>query len=299
VGLALDAKPASDQVVQAMERARDSADPTGARDAAAFAVEPIERIEAPSREDFVARYLRPRRPVVLTGLTAGWRPPAEWTPARLAAEYGAAEVVAAVLADGTLLDEPGSGDVFRRIALGDVVASRGRPGPAAHYVMAPTWNFPDTFQHEYHVPPYCAGADHLRAKVWLGKRATVTPLHRDVPHNLHVHLTGRKRWLLFAPGESARLYPRGLLSGMPNFAQVDPERPDYARHPRLRGATARAATLEGGETLFLPHGWWHHTRSLDDAVSMNFWWGGPLVRLASLASTAFKRVRGIRRDEWA
>jgi hypothetical protein len=32
---------------------------------------------------------------------------------------------------------------------------------------------------------------------------------------------------------------------------------------------------------------------------MNFWWGGPLVRLASLASTAFKRARGIRRDEWA
>jgi len=38
---------------------------------------------------------------------------------------------------------------------------------------------------------------------------------------------------------------------------------------------------------------------LDDAVSMNFWWGGMAIYLASLASTAFKRIRGIRQDEWA
>ncbi|MGH7289813.1 MAG: cupin-like domain-containing protein [Myxococcota bacterium] len=133
--------------------------------------------------------------------------------------------------------------------------------------------------------------------MWIGKAGTVMPLHRDVPHNFHVHLSGRKRWLLFAP--SARVYPRGVFSGMPNFASVDPEQPDYERFPRLRGATALGATLNAGETLFIPQGWWHHIRSLDNAVSMNFWWGGPLVQLASLASTAFKRLSGIRRDEWA
>jgi hypothetical protein len=31
---------------------------------------------------------------------------------------------------------------------------------------------------------------------------------------------------------------------------------------------------------------------------MNFWWGGTVVQLASVASTLWKRVRGIRRDEW-
>ncbi len=138
------------------------------------------------------------------------------------------------------------------------------------------------------MPPCCAGAPHLRAKVWVGKRGTVTPVHRDVPHNLHVHLTGRKRWLLFAPGESSRLY-----------SSVDPEHPDLGRHPRFRGATAWGATLDAGDALFIPHGWWHHTRTLDDAVSMNFWWARRAVRLAALASAVFKRVRGIRRDEWA
>ena len=64
---------------------------------------------------------------------------------------------------------------------------------------------------------------------------------------------------------------------MPNFSAVDPEQPDDARHPRFRDATAFTATLSDGDTLFIPRGWWHHTRSLDDAVAMNFWWGGPFV----------------------
>ncbi len=262
-------------------------------------LEELARVAAPTREVFARDHLHPRRPVVLTGLTDGWLPPAEWTFARMAERWGEARVVAAALAEGTLLDDPSQGVVFRQRSLGEVIASFARPGTATDYVMAPTGNFPAAFEGDYRVPPYCADARHLRAKVWLGKAGTVTPLHRDVPHNLHVHLSGRKRWLLFAPGQSARLYPRGLFSGMPNFAQVDPERPDDARFPRFRGARALCATLDAGEALFIPHGWWHHTRSLDDAVSMNFWWGGTAVWLATLASTAWKRARGIRQGEWA
>lgn len=263
-----------------------------------FVTTALARVEAPARDVFVQRFLRPRRPVVLTGLTDGWLAPREWTPERLATRYGAARVVAAKLAGGTLMDDAAGGVIFEHVALSEFVGSLAETGPASRYVMAPTWNLPAEFQADYRVPPYCAGAPHLRAKVWLGKAGTITPFHRDVPHNLHVHLTGRKRWLLVAPGQAAAMYPRGLLSGMPNFSAVDPERPDYARHPRFREATVFAATLGPGETLFIPHGWWHHTHSLDDAVAMNFWWGGRAVRLAALASATFKRLRGIRRNEW-
>lgn len=264
-----------------------------------FAVEPIERIDAPTREQFAARYLHASRPVILRGLTRDWLSPSQWTPERMAATYGDARVVAAVLAGGTLLDDPESGVLFRRVTLRDFVQSLTAPGEAAHYVMAPASNFPAALQQDYRVPEYCLGAPHLGIKVWLGKSGTVTPVHRDVPHNLHVHLTGRKRWLLFPPGNGSRMYSRGLLSGMPNFSHVDPEHPDYQRYPRFREMHAMGGVLGSGETLFIPHGWWHHTRSLDDAVSMNFWWGGNVVYLISLASTLFKRLRGIRQDEWA
>jgi hypothetical protein len=262
-----------------------------------FPVEDIARVETPGRAVFEREYLRPRRPVVLTGLTREWLPAERWTLEHMATEYGAAAVVAAVLANGTLFDDPTEGVVFQRVRLGDFIASFAERGTAAHYVMAPTWNFPPALARDYRVPPYCEGAPHLRAKVWVGKAGTVTPMHRDVPHNLHVHLTGRKRWLLFPPG-GARMYSHGLFSGMPNFSQIDPEHPDWERFPRFRGVRALGGVIHPGETLFIPRGWWHHTRTFDDAVSMNFWWGGNVVQIVSLASTAFKRARGIRRDEW-
>jgi hypothetical protein len=262
-----------------------------------YHVETLERIDAPSAQMFVDRYVKPRRPVVLRGVTDGWLPPEHWTLERMATRYGTAKVIAAVLARGTLGDDPKQGVIFERVTLRDFITSFAAPGSAGHYVMAPTWNFPETFAADYRTPAYCAGAGHLRAKVWVGKAGTVTPMHRDVPNNLHVHLTGRKRWLLFPPGASG-MYSYGLFSGMPNFSHVDPEHPDYDRHPRFRGVRSVGGVIEPGETLFVPHGWWHHTRTLDDAVSMNFWWGGTVVQLASLASTLFKYARGIRRDEW-
>ena len=262
------------------------------------AVEELERIDAPPRDVFEARYLRPGRPVILTNLAADWpMPPAAWTFARVAERYGDADVVAAALEGGKLADDPKEGVVFRKVRLGDVIASLSRPGTGDLYVMAPTWNLPQQFRRDYRLPAYCEGAAHMRAKFWVGKAGTVTPTHRDVPHNLNVHLTGRKRWMLFPPGGS-RMYPRGIFSGMPNFSRIDPEQPDYDRCPRFRGVTALGGVVEPGETLFIPHGWWHHTRTLEDAVAMNFWWGGRVVAAASTASTLFKRARGIRRDEW-
>jgi len=281
--------------IETQEGFPDSAEGT----APPFAVERLARVDAPACDAFATRYVRPRRPVIVTRLTEGWLSPEQWTLVRMANQYGAARVVAAALSGGTLLEDPTSGVVFRRVLLRDFIESLAGPGAAGHYVMAPTSNFPAMLQRDYQVPQYCAGAPHLRAKVWIGKAGTVTPLHRDVPHNLHVHLTGRKRWLLFPPGHGLRMYSRGLLSGMPNFSQVDPERPDRNRYPRFRDLTALGGVVEPGETLFIPRGWWHHARTLEDAVSMNFWWGGQLVQLASLASTLFKRARGIRRDEWA
>jgi lysine-specific demethylase 8 len=280
-----------------MTNARNGAAAAGALEPTAQ-IEAIERIPAPSPEDFRKRFLRPRCPVILTGVTADWLAPEEWSIDGLAARHGDARVIAAALTGGRLQDDPRAGVVFEKVELRRFVASLGDPGSASHYVMAPTWNFGPDLEREYRVPPYCAGAPHLRAKVWLGKAGTVTPMHRDVPHNLHVHLTGRKRWLLFSPRENRHVYPRGLLSSMPNFAEVDPERPDYGRHPRFREARGLGATLEPGETLFIPHGWWHHTRSLEDATSMNFWWADGPLYLATLASAAFKRMTRIREDEW-
>lgn len=34
---------------------------------------------------------------------------------------------------------------------------------------------------------------------------------------------------------------------------------------------ARIVTLNPGEVLFLPHGWWHYVENKETAISINVW----------------------------
>ena len=128
---------------------------------------------------------------------------------------------------------------FRRVPLRDLIASLENPGTGSHYVMAPTWNLPEQFQTRPPPARYCADAWHLRAKFWVGKSGTVTPMHRDVPHNLNVHLTGRKRWLLLSTGRRGACTRAGCSRACRTSPRSIPNAPTTTRHPRFRGKRRR------------------------------------------------------------
>ena len=119
-----------------------------------------------------------------------------------------------------------------------------------------------------HPPSLGAGAD-----------GNVTPLHHDTAHNLIAHVYGKKRFLCFAPEDTARLYPHPKSSRYPHVSRVNPERPTLETFPAFAGARAFGAVLEAGELLYLPPGFWHHVRSLGVTISVNTWWAPPGVRL--------------------
>src|SRR5690349_5471344 len=50
-------------------------------------------------------------------------------------------------------------------------------------------------------------------------------------------------------------------------------------------------TLNPGEVLFLPSRWWHHVRSLERALSVNFWWAKGWLALVARAAEDRKSTR--------
>jgi hypothetical protein len=91
------------------------------------------------------------------------------------------------------------------------------------------------------------------------------------------------------------MYPYSLFSSLPNFSRVDPERPDLARYPRFAQASPLTCELGPSDVLLLPSGWWHHVRTTETSISVNFWWAeGKLLALA-LAAETFKKLRRISR----
>ncbi len=92
--------------------------------------------------------------------------------------------------------------------------------------------------------------------MFFGCRGSVTPLHYDIDmsHVFHTAIHGAKRFVLFAPDDSKRLYQHPFTVR----SYVDVDRPDYDRFPALERTRGYEVILQPGETLFIPCGYWHH-----------------------------------------
>ena len=116
----------------------------------------------------------------------------------------------------------------------------------------------------------------IRPRIWIGNRIDVAP-HYDLKENIACCGAGRRRFTLFPPEQLPNLYPGPLEltpAGTP-VSMVDPKEPDLARYPRFAQAwaTASRATLEPGDALYIPFGWWHGVESLEPvSILVNYWW---------------------------
>lgn len=134
--------------------------------------------------------------------------------------------------------------------------------------------------------------------LWLGPPGHTEPLHYDPMDGTLVQIRGRKTITLYPPAQSANLYPFPLTGKIrPWFSQVDAIGDRETRFPRFGEARRNSldATINAGDALFIPAGWWHEvTGESDDIVcSLNrFWKVRPLwrlleIRLGTLLYAAF------------
>lgn len=125
--------------------------------------------------------------------------------------------------------------------------------------------------------------------LWIGPGGHTTCLHYDPVDSLLIQLQGRKKVVLFPPSELKNLYPFPIsvhfqhgLKLRASYSQVYPDRPDFSAFPKLKEALKQRyeVTLQAGEVLYLPAGWWHEVTTLGNEVvcSINrFWHPHPLT----------------------
>merc|ERR1712226_507937 len=90
--------------------------------------------------------------------------------------------------------------------------------------------------------------------------------------NLHVQLTGRKRFILFPPEDWKHLYPFPVHHDLDRRSMLDLDSPDEKLFPGWRGAHGHMVELCPGDALYIPPYWWHHVQSLTaETTSMAVW----------------------------
>jgi hypothetical protein len=256
---------------------------------------PIERVEVPPLDEFVARYVRRSRPVVLAGAARDWPARTRWLPEELGRRFG---------------DRPVP--VVRRQSISSVVDARGAltysyaPMPMREYLQAVADHRTELYMvfrtqdclpellDDVRLPDVCARASWFGSRFWFAMEGTGGPLHTDLPHNLYAQVVGRKQFLIAHYWQTGRVYPNAPWSGAPNYARVDAEQPDLERFPRFGRVQLKLASLEPGDMLYIPSLHWHQARSLTDSVSINLWWADGVLREVVRLAEWFMKVRGLK-----
>ncbi|KAM9802603.1 HSPB1-associated protein 1 homolog [Syngnathus typhle] len=118
------------------------------------------------------------------------------------------------------------------------------------------------------------GRNGKESTLWIGTEGANTPCHLDsYGCNLVLQVQGRKRWHLFPPEDTSKMYPSRIpYEESSVFSRVNVLRPDLSIFPAFRHAGAHVVTLLPGQVLFVPRHWWHYVESLDAVtVSVNSW----------------------------
>ena len=104
---------------------------------------------------------------------------------------------------------------------------------------------------------------HARVFFWLGPKGSVTPLHRDLGNVYLAQILGRKSIKLIPSKQMHRVY-----NSVGYHSDVDFENYSLQDYPLLRDACIAEVTVNPGDLLFIPLGWWHHVKALDISVTV-------------------------------
>ncbi|HJP93829.1 MAG TPA: cupin-like domain-containing protein [Pyrinomonadaceae bacterium] len=238
-------------------------------------------IDRVSSETFEKKYLEQNRPAIITDALSDWDAIGKWSPDYLASALKSKQVTVAISSEAQFNYDPnrGAGEEAARYryAQMDFVKAvsaicRDESGHEHYYLMQRS--VPDEFPEllpDIKTPAWLA-YQRPAINLWFGSTENVTPLHYDHTNNFFAQVYGRKRLTLFDPMQTDLLYPYPLESSASHVSFINLQQPDFGKYPKFRQARALTSLIEPGELLYLPAYWWHHVRSLQVSISINFWW---------------------------
>jgi len=239
----------------------------------------IERRSNLSREEFLERYYAPGRPVILTGEMETWPARSRWNPDYLRRIIGSAVIE---YQGGRSTDERFEmyKEAHRRELPFDafidlIVETPGNDAYMTAYnsernrdavsVLQQDLGFLDKFLSRDVVAPH--------GMMWIGPPGTVTSLHHDLTDNLIAQIVGRKQLKLIPAADVGKVYNH--VHVFSEIADLDDPAIEPSRFSLLPQARIYDLTLDAGEILFVPVGWWHQVKSLEFSVTItytNFLW---------------------------
>jgi len=232
-----------------------------------FQVERIDRVKTITKEDFIANYFKPQKPVVIEKLTQDWGAYKKWNFDYISEIAGDKEVPLydnrPVTADEKF-NEP-----HAKMKMRDYIELlQTKPTDYRIFLYSLLKEVPE-LQGDFDYPDIGLKLIKKLPFIFFGGKNASVFIHFDIDlaNILHFHFAGKKRCLLFPPSETKHLYkvPYALIAR----EDIDFSDPDFDKWPALKKAKGFECELNHGEALYMPEGYWHYMQYLTPGFSLS------------------------------
>jgi len=250
----------------------------------------IDRVDHISKDDFINKYLIPRKPLVIRKATESWPALQKWTFDYLKETVGDKTVP---LYDSSKADPSKPiNAAASEMKFGDYVnLIQTQPTDLRIFLFDPIKHAPALLDDYRSPTDLMGGFLDKYPNMFFGGAGSITFLHYDIDlaHIFHTHFNGRKHVILFDNKWSERLYriPYATYA----LEDYDIENPDFSKFPALDGVEGQQIILEHGDTLFMPTGYWHWMKYLSGSfsISLRAWDKSWAIKARSLYNLTIQR----------
>lgn len=231
----------------------------------------VPRVKELTREEFLRCYYSANRPVVITDVMKRWSAPTRWTPEYLKSKCGHVIVEVMTGRDVDPAYEINMEQHKNKMLFGDFV-DRVFSGECTNdCYMTGNNHFLENPEVQCLLDDIEVCSQYLEPEVpgfsffWFGPGGTVTKPHHDELNILMAQVLGQKKITLVSPSESHLVY-----NNLGVYSDVDWDVPDYDSYPLFKKVHRIEVTLNPGEMLFIPVGWWHYVKGVKPSLTISF-----------------------------
>ena len=227
----------------------------------------IHRVKNITKEEFVKNYLKPQKPVVIENLIGDWPAYDKWSLDYIKEIAGNKEVP--LYDDRPVTHEDGFNQAHAKMKMEDYVDLLKREPTNYRIFLYNIMKEVPSLKKDFKFPKIGLRLIKQIPMVFFGGENSKVFMHHDIDwaNILHFHFHGKKQCILFPPDQTENLYkvPHSLITR----EDIDFDNPDFDKFPVLKKAEGLVCSLEHGETLYMPEGYWHYMKYLTPGFSMS------------------------------
>ncbi|MCB0458489.1 MAG: cupin-like domain-containing protein [Flavobacteriaceae bacterium] len=227
----------------------------------------VDRVETISKKDFLERYFKPQKPVVIERFIEDWPAFTKWNLEYMKSVAG--DITVPLYDDRPVDYKEGFNEPHAKMKMSGYIDLL-KTQPTKYRIFL--WNIlkeVPQLQNDFSYPDFGLRLMKGLPMLFFGGQDSYTFMHYDIDlaNIFHFHFEGKKKCILFPQTENKHLYkvPHSLITR----EDIDFNNPDLEKWPALKNAKGFITELEHGNVLYMPEGYWHYMRYVTPGFSMS------------------------------